>query len=203
VASNAIESGKVAVEGGDVVHQTSEDMMSISQVVAASAASVAELGNCSQQIGKVIGVINDIAHQINLLALNATIEAERAGEQGRGFAVVADEVRKLADRTAKATDEIARSIKAIQTETASAVQRMDEGKAQVTKGVERAKMASASLQKIVSSARQVADRVQSIAAVTREAGDGASQAASTATELSTKSEQLNSLVSRFKIRQSS
>lgn len=222
-AGNAESSGKVAQEGGQIVLETVTGMESINEAVSAGAASVTELGKRSEQIGQIIEVINDIADQTNLLALNAAIEAARAGEHGRGFAVVADEVRKLADRTTKATDEIAASIQAIQQETTQAVDRMNTGTQQVTVGVEKATAAGESLKKIVASAQNVASMIQSIAAaaeeqssaseeisrnvesisaVTRQATEGANQAASAATQLSSKAEQLQALVGRFKVEKS-
>ena len=219
-AGQAQDAGKKADEGGKVVNLTIDGMNGISQAVSASATSVQELGKRGEQIGQVITVINDIADQTNLLALNAAIEAARAGEHGRGFAVVADEVRKLADRTTKATEEIAGSIKAIQTETSEAVERMKAGTEQVKAGVERATEAGQSLQSIVSGAQSVADMIRSIAAaaeeqsaaseqvsrnvesitaVTKQATEGAAQAASAATQLSGKAEQLQKLVGQFKV----
>jgi len=219
--NNASESGELAQTGGQVVEQTIEVMRGISEAVTAGAASVQELGKRGEQIGQIIEVINDIADQTNLLALNAAIEAARAGEHGRGFAVVADEVRALADRTTKATQEIAESIKAIQTETGEAVQRMNTGTKQVATGVQSATEAGESLKMIVTSAQEVASVIQSIAAATeqqsaaseqvsrnvesvtavsRQAGEGANQAASAAAQLSTKAEQLQQLVDTFKTR---
>lgn len=218
-ANSANESGRIATEGGDVVDQTITGMRSINDAVSSSASSVQELGKRGEQIGEVITVINDIADQTNLLALNAAIEAARAGEHGRGFAVVADEVRKLADRTTKATEEIAGSIQAIQNETTTAVQKMNAGTDEVTTGVAKAEQAGDSLKQIVASAQDVSAMVQSIAAaaeeqsaaseevsrnieqiasVTRQTSEGTNQAAAAATQLSQRAETLQQLVSQFK-----
>lgn len=83
--------------------------------------TVKGLSDGADKIGKVVGIINDIAEQINLLALNATIEAARAGDAGKGFAVVASEVKNLANQTAKATEEISMLIESIQKETGGSV----------------------------------------------------------------------------------
>ena len=91
-----------------------------------TAATMATLGGAATRIGEVVGLIQAIAGQTNLLALNATIEAARAGEAGRGFAVVASEVKSLAGQTAKATEEIAQQVGAIQTAAAEAAQAIDE-----------------------------------------------------------------------------
>jgi len=218
-ANSANESGRIATDGGTVVTDTITGMRSINDAVSSSAASVQELGNRGEQIGEVITVINDIADQTNLLALNAAIEAARAGEHGRGFAVVADEVRKLADRTTKATEEIAGSIQAIQDETTIAVDKMNAGTEEVTTGVEKAEQAGEALKQIVASAQDVSAMVQSIAAaaeeqsaaseqvsrnieqiasVTRETSEGTNQAAAAATQLSQRAEKLQQLVGQFK-----
>jgi methyl-accepting chemotaxis protein len=82
---------------------------------------MSQLGDSSQQIGKVLKLITSVAQQTNLLALNATIEAARAGEAGKGFAVVAKEVKDLAKETARATEEIGQRIEAIQGDTSRAL----------------------------------------------------------------------------------
>ena len=100
-----------------------------------SAQDVAQLASKTSEIGRIVGVINDIADQTNLLALNASIEAARAGEQGRGFAVVADEVRKLAEHTTRATAEIDEMIKSIQKQTRLAADNLLHGEEVVGFGV--------------------------------------------------------------------
>ncbi len=219
-ASNASDAGKTAEAGGTVVRETITGMEAIASAVNSGSDSVSELGKRSEQIGQIVAVINDIADQTNLLALNAAIEAARAGEHGRGFAVVADEVRKLADRTTKATEEIAQSIRAIQSGTQEAVGRMNSGTEQVTLGVQKATRAGESLDQIVTAARGVADMIRSIAAaaeeqsaaseqisrnvesvsaVIQQANQGAEQAAAAATQLSRKAEELQRMVGQFKL----
>src|SRR6185437_11671354 len=129
--------------------QTLANMRSIADYVGTTARKIEELGKNSDQIGRIIGVIDEIADQTNLLALNAAIEAARAGEQGRGFAVVADEVRKLAERTTTATKEIAQMIQTIQAETRSAVEAMDRETRHANDGVATTAQAGASLEEII------------------------------------------------------
>ncbi|TGJ95232.1 methyl-accepting chemotaxis protein [Actinotalea fermentans ATCC 43279 = JCM 9966 = DSM 3133] len=107
IAQNSNEAAKVANRATDRAASTN--------------VTVQKLGTSSQEIGDVVKVITSIAEQTNLLALNATIEAARAGEAGKGFAVVASEVKELAQETAKATEDIARRVEAIQDDTSSAV----------------------------------------------------------------------------------
>ena len=162
-ATASQRAASAAHQGGKVVQETLSRMHAIAQSVGETAKKVEELGKQSDQIGKIIGVIDDIADQTNLLALNAAIEAARAGEQGRGFAVVADEVRKLAERTSSATKEITAMIRSIQAETKSAVTAMQSGTKEVEQGVELTTQAGSSLREIIQMAEQVGDMVTHIA----------------------------------------
>ncbi|HYA23753.1 MAG TPA: methyl-accepting chemotaxis protein [Terriglobales bacterium] len=167
-AGSSRQAAETARHGGAIVDQTLNKMQAISESVGASAQKMEELGKSSDQIGRIINVIDDIADQTNLLALNAAIEAARAGEQGRGFAVVADEVRKLAERTTTATKEIAQMIKNIQNETKTAVAAMEGGTQQVEDGVQSTSQAGESLKEIIRMSEQVGNMIVHIATASTE-----------------------------------
>lgn len=157
-----------ARNGAAVVDATVAIMSRIAENVQQSARTVESLGERSDQIGDIIGTIEDIADQTNLLALNAAIEAARAGEQGRGFAVVADEVRALAERTTRATREIGEMIKTIQVETKSAVAAMEQGVQQVETGTVEAAKSGEALRDILDQVNDVAMQVSQIATAAEE-----------------------------------
>jgi methyl-accepting chemotaxis protein len=139
---------EAAGNGRGAVRQTIDGMARIRAAVQDTAGKVADLGAKGQQIGAIVETIDDIAAQTNLLALNAAIEAARAGESGRGFAVVADEVRKLAERSTRATKEIAALIAEVQDGTEQAVTAMQTGASEVEAGSRLADRAGAALEEI-------------------------------------------------------
>jgi methyl-accepting chemotaxis protein len=154
---------RTAASGAAVIERTVQVMHRIAEKVKGSATTVEGLGNRSDQIGAIVGTIEDIADQTNLLALNAAIEAARAGEHGRGFAVVADEVRALAERTTRATREIGEMIKSIQQETREAVTTMEEGVREVETGTAEAGKSGEALAEILEQINAVNLQVSQIA----------------------------------------
>jgi methyl-accepting chemotaxis protein len=184
-AASARSAKDAAVHGGSVVQETISGMKRIADVVKESADGVKMLGASSDQIGRIVLVIEEIADQTNLLALNAAIEAARAGDQGRGFAVVADEVRKLAERTTEATKEIAEMIRRIQNDTAAAVRSMDLGTEQVTNGIALADAAGKSLNEIVEVSQTVTDMIVHIASASEQQASTSEAIAQSVVQIST------------------
>ena len=135
-----------ATEGGKAMDRTVESIVQLRETVGETAKKVKRLGESSQQISKVISLINQIALQTNLLAINASIEAARAGEEGRGFAVVAEEVGQLAAQSAAATKEIEQIVENIQLETSQVVEAMELGTTQVVEGTHLVEEAKQSLE---------------------------------------------------------
>lgn len=168
VSEAAQQTSDAAHSGGQAVRLSIQGMQKIRDKVFETAVRIKELGESSAQIGEIIQVIDEIAEQTNLLALNAAIEAARAGEHGKGFAVVADEVRKLAERSGKATKEIADLINNIQKGTEKAVEAMEEGTREVEQGANIAEDAGKALDNILRTVEKTYDQVQSISAAAEE-----------------------------------
>ena len=167
-AQNATDSStqasQAARNGAEMVSQTVEGMGKIRTAVEEASNRITDLGDQSEEIGKIVAVIDDIAAQTNLLALNAAIEAARAGEQGRGFAVVADEVRGLAERVTDATKEIANLIDNIQKGVNDSIKAVEEGTREVGEGVQLAEQAGEAINNILDSVEQVGVQIEQISA---------------------------------------
>ncbi|MDZ8135899.1 MAG: methyl-accepting chemotaxis protein [Nostoc sp. DedQUE04] len=155
-----------ATNSGHAMDLTVQNILSLRETVGETAKKVKRLGESSQQISRVVSLINQIAIQTNLLAINAGIEAARAGEEGQGFAVVAEEVGELAVRSAAATQEIEQIVENIQRETSEVVQAMEIGTTQVVEGTRIVEEAKQSLSEILDVSSQIDSLVQSISTAT-------------------------------------
>lgn len=171
-AGQASKAAAVAQKGGVDAKDAQAKMVSMAIVIGKAADGVRSLGNRSDQIGEIVGVITGIADQTNLLALNAAIEAARAGEYGRGFAVVAEEVRKLAEGSAKAADEIGKLIKDVQKETAGAVQNIEGTAKEVTVVTDIAVKVGQGMDEIIKNSESVASMIEQVSAATQEQASG-------------------------------
>ena len=180
IADNMGETERVAQQnaehtrtGRSSMEQASSSLEQIAGALGDTAKVIDTLGQRSQEIGGIVGVITSIAEQTNLLALNAAIEAARAGEQGRGFAVVADEVRSLASRTRQATDEISTMIASIQQQTGQAIQTMEQGNQLMQEGLSRNAKVADALSRIDEQSRMAGQQFAAIATATQEQSDTA------------------------------
>jgi twitching motility protein PilJ len=210
-----------ASQKGDLaVRNSLEGMQRIRGEVQSISKKIKSLGDRSLEISDIVNTIEEIASQTNLLALNAAIEAAGAGETGLRFAVVADEVRKLAERSAKATKDIAALIKNVQAETHEAIVVMEQGTQEVEAGyrvtvqagdslkdiatisqksAELASDISKATQQQVRGAEGVASAVQSIASVAVQTEQGVLQSRKTVDELARLAEELTASLARFKL----
>jgi methyl-accepting chemotaxis protein len=166
----------------------------INQSIAASAGIISDLGQKTDDIGKIVEVIDDLAEQTNLLALNAAIEAARAGEHGLGFAVVADEVRKLAEKSAQSTREISELIAGIQKEARKAVDNMEKSTTIVEEGLGLGSDLGNALKKISNVVTEVFKFAQEIGAATNEQSNGSTQIAKATGRLNEITHEINSAV---------
>ncbi len=197
IAHSANEAARVAAEAVSIVETTNE--------------TVSKLGTSSQEIGNVVKVITSIAEQTNLLALNATIEAARAGEAGKGFAVVANEVKELAQETARATEDIARRVEAIQADTGGAVAAIGEISTIITSindyqltiasAVEEQTATTNEMSRNVTDAAsgstEIASNISSVSSAAESTTEALTHTQRAVTELSEMAAQLRSAVSRF------
>jgi len=169
---SAILSEKVKTDASTLglasVEKTIEGIQNIKLSFEKTADFIHKLGGRSDEIGKILNVIDEITDQTTLLALNAAILAAQAGEHGKGFSVVADEIKDLADRTAFSTHEIAELIQAVQQEVKGSILAMNEGLQSVETGLKVARDAGDALAKIVDSSRQSAEMAFSIERSTAE-----------------------------------
>ena len=223
-ATEAASASKLAEasskQGMEVVTQNATHITNLATEVSTASEVINQLNTESEHIETVLNVIREIAEQTNLLALNAAIEAARAGEQGRGFAVVADEVRTLAQRSQTSTEEIEEIVSRLQTSAGKAVDAMKSGKDLAEDSVSRAKKVKESLETVSQAIKDINEtnfqiataseeqstvseeidrNIVNIADISKETMVNSQQTTATADDLNKLAQDLNGLVSQFKL----
>ncbi len=217
VARNAVS---IAGKGADTVQRTIKGMDDVREQIQDTSKRIKRLGESSQEIGDIVGLIDEIADQTNILALNAAIQASMAGEAGRGFAVVADEVQRLAERSSNATKQIDALVKGIQADTNEAVISMEQTTTNVVSGANLSQEAGEALEEIqgvsntleeliesisessqqqASVAANVSETMQMIQEITMQTLEGTNQTASSIGNLTELSNELRKSVAGFKL----
>ncbi len=171
-------------DGSDILKDLHIKMENVKSFVDNSNNLIHLLGVRSNDIGQIIGSIEDITYQINLLALNASIEAANAGEYGRGFSVVAEEVKKLAEESKYSTDKISGLITTIQKDTSSSIEMMDRVKCEVEESFNIVEQTNEIFAKINTSTKDVSDQVTDVSAATEEISASVEESTATLIEIS-------------------
>ncbi|RXI97855.1 methyl-accepting chemotaxis protein [Anaerobacillus alkaliphilus] len=183
VAESSLDATQEAQEGNKSLERVIEQMNSISNAVKDATVIIGRLGERSNEIGSILGVITTIADQTNLLALNAAIEAARAGEHGKGFAVVADEVRKLAEESRQSAAKISSVIHEIQADTSVAVKTMDNGTKEVEAGIVVVGETGYAFERILAAIQNVSSQIQEVSATAEQISASSQQVSASVDEM--------------------
>ena len=164
----AEQSVNMAQKGAQIVRDSIGSMENIRETIQETSKRIKRLGESSQEIGDIVGLITEIADQTNILALNAAIQASTAGDAGRGFAVVADEVQRLAERAGNATKQIEGLVNTIQADTNEAVKSMEMSTSGVVNGAAKAEDAGDALKEIESVSSELSHLIKNISNSTKQ-----------------------------------
>ncbi|MDO8949565.1 MAG: methyl-accepting chemotaxis protein [Actinomycetota bacterium] len=178
-----------AEEGMHAVQQTAEGIEEIRVTTQQSSDRILALGERSQEIGRVLTIIDEIAEQTKILALNAAIEAARAGEAGKGFSVVAEEIRKLAESVTESTREIGKVVREMQASTSALIMQTEKAAKKVAEGREMATNTQDALERIVLQVEETTDAAKQISIATQQQRTASDQVVISMKEVATVSQQ--------------
>ena len=197
-AEEALYKAQESVESGDsAMNKTVKSILDIRATVEQATEQIKRLGETTENVSKVVGLISRFAAQTHLLALKASIEAARAGEQGQGFAVIADEVRALATQSAQATSDIEKLVADIMTETKTVVMAMEEGSELVVEGSSLVEETRKNLNQITAVTIQVNLLVETIAEAAFEQSENSEEVKVKMTEVADIAGKTNSSVNQL------